>query len=271
MYSYSRSANRSSNVTFGKYKCQPISTLLNDINYCTWLVQQEWVHNPKCPSDVHKYVEVRDQVLRRHPSLLHLVPTQYASTLPSELLVLNSNVYTSQNSESDSESTEELQWNSEEEIMQTTDDETESDESSQVYVVDKVLDHDQRPDGMYYLIKWQGYPNSENTHEHESNVSHDLLADYWKKMYFETLNAAQYDVKPWDDVPSTVDDDVVDDVVDDSDVEDEPVQVANSGSNSPRFQDTGYLHVHSIEPSYQVEPVAPIRRSARIQAKRQAW
>ena len=256
-------------VSFGKYKCQSITKLLADFNYCQWLVQQDWIHTPKCPADIRKYVDVRDRVLRAHPSLVQLVPAQFASTLPSDVLLRNSNVYTTQHSGSETEtdsSTDEVEWNSEEELM--TDQETDQDEDSQVYIVDKVLDHEQRPDGMFYLIKWQGYPSSENTHEHERDISTDLLAVYWKNKYFEVINGNN-DIKPWDELPTYEERESNAEESEEVESDDEPVQVVNSGMNSPQFQDADYINVHSI--THPVEPTAPLRRSARLQAKRPAW
>ena len=60
--------------------------------------------------------------------------------------------------------------------------------SSNEYEVEVILKHQKRKQNKcnvtYYLIKWSGYPSSENTWEPEENISTDLLFVYWKRRYF---------------------------------------------------------------------------------------
>lgn len=218
-------------VTFGKYKCQSLSNLLNDINYCTWLIQQDWVHEPKCNTDIFKYLDVRDHVLMRHPHLIDLVPNKNQHNIPETILNLKSNI---------------VQWDSEEELVDTdetvtdtnsdtnseVDSEADSDADTEVYQVERILGHEQRPDGTYYLIKWDGYDPAFNSYEHEKNITEDILLVYWKQLYSALLASIQSDTLKASDVYT-------------DEEEDEPViQV-----------------VSSRQPE--------VRRSARLQAKRQ--
>mmetsp|Transcript_8379 Transcript_8379/g.12989 ORF Transcript_8379/g.12989 Transcript_8379/m.12989 type:complete len:94 (-) Transcript_8379:35-316(-) len=67
------------------------------------------------------------------------------------------------------------------------------------YEVEKVVDHRYRktafPDGSHdeYLIKWKGYPSSENTWEPESNLNPSALAEArtlkWTTEQFENTKS----------------------------------------------------------------------------------
>jgi hypothetical protein len=50
-----------------------------------------------------------------------------------------------------------------------------------IYTVEKIIDHKGPANKRFFLVKWQGYPVSENTWEPESNLltCQDLLAKYW--------------------------------------------------------------------------------------------
>ena len=56
------------------------------------------------------------------------------------------------------------------------------------FVVEKILDHQlrHRPGKkknrkvMHYLIKWEGYPSTENSWEPEKNLTPDLQEEYWR-------------------------------------------------------------------------------------------
>jgi hypothetical protein len=53
--------------------------------------------------------------------------------------------------------------------------------SEDSYDVEEVRDRRQRKDGQWeYLIKWEGYPDSENTWEIATNLSQETLKQYWK-------------------------------------------------------------------------------------------
>lgn len=51
-----------------------------------------------------------------------------------------------------------------------------------VYYVDKILDHRKNSDDQWeYLVKWTGYPDSENTWEPAANITQKSLNEFWKK------------------------------------------------------------------------------------------
>lgn len=51
--------------------------------------------------------------------------------------------------------------------------------SDDIYTVERILDHEDRPDERYYFIKWKGYSHSENTWEPRSNIlDSSLIRDY---------------------------------------------------------------------------------------------
>ncbi|KXN85390.1 Histone-lysine N-methyltransferase SUV39H1 [Leucoagaricus sp. SymC.cos] len=56
----------------------------------------------------------------------------------------------------------------------------ELDQNEDTYEVEAILNHKERRRTMYYLIKWKGYPQSENTWEPEENLqkSKRLLVRY---------------------------------------------------------------------------------------------
>ncbi|KAI9499817.1 hypothetical protein BX070DRAFT_231394 [Coemansia spiralis] len=60
--------------------------------------------------------------------------------------------------------------------------EEEEEEDDSVFVVEKIL-QDRKGEGgqTEYLIKWEGYPNSENTWEKEDNVfDKSMIKEYWE-------------------------------------------------------------------------------------------
>ncbi|KAL1917079.1 uncharacterized protein VTP21DRAFT_5277 [Calcarisporiella thermophila] len=62
-------------------------------------------------------------------------------------------------------------------------DEDESDDEN-IYEVEKILRHKIRKGVTYYYLKWNGYPDSENTWEAASNVeatARTLVERYWKE------------------------------------------------------------------------------------------
>ena len=52
-----------------------------------------------------------------------------------------------------------------------------------IYTVEKILNHRGPASKRQFLIKWQGFPTSENTWEPESNLltCQQLLRNYWSK------------------------------------------------------------------------------------------
>jgi hypothetical protein len=60
------------------------------------------------------------------------------------------------------------------------------------YEVEAIRGHRRGRMGQYYLLKWAGYPESENTWEHESNVNcPDLIAEYWARTQPSTAALAE--------------------------------------------------------------------------------
>ncbi|KAH0792166.1 chromobox protein [Histomonas meleagridis] len=58
-----------------------------------------------------------------------------------------------------------------------------SDSDEEVYKVEDIKGHKKKGNKMYYLIKWVGYPDSENTWEPESNLScPDILKRYQQSL-----------------------------------------------------------------------------------------
>ncbi|KAJ2506324.1 hypothetical protein GGI11_006704 [Coemansia sp. RSA 2049] len=66
---------------------------------------------------------------------------------------------------------------------QGMEDEEDDDDDDEVYVVEKILDDRQASNGVTeYLIKWEGYLNSENSWEGEENIlDKDILKVYWEQ------------------------------------------------------------------------------------------
>jgi hypothetical protein len=46
-------------------------------------------------------------------------------------------------------------------------------EGDEMWHVEAVRDHEMRPDGLYYLIKWTGFPEEENTWEPATQLTED--------------------------------------------------------------------------------------------------
>jgi hypothetical protein len=60
------------------------------------------------------------------------------------------------------------------------------------YEVERIIKHRQfgRTKKRHYLIKWKGYPDSDNTWEPEDNVhAPDLVKQYWQKHKAQTARA----------------------------------------------------------------------------------
>ena len=63
--------------------------------------------------------------------------------------------------------------------------------SDKEYVVEAIRGRRSKNDTIQYLIKWEGWPETSNTWEDESNLSdgcQTLIADYLKKLYEEREN-----------------------------------------------------------------------------------
>ena len=58
----------------------------------------------------------------------------------------------------------------------------------QEYVVEAIRDHQFRKGTIYYLIKWDGYPEEDNTWEPEENLSCDSLLKEYKKKHVYSIN-----------------------------------------------------------------------------------
>lgn len=60
--------------------------------------------------------------------------------------------------------------------------EDEEEEEEEEYEVEKVVDHKKGRGATKYLLKWKGYPDSDNTWEDEKGLDHchDLILAYWE-------------------------------------------------------------------------------------------
>lgn len=51
------------------------------------------------------------------------------------------------------------------------------------YEIEAIVKHKKTPSGYSYLLKWKGYPSSENSWENEDNLPcKEFLQNYWKKI-----------------------------------------------------------------------------------------
>ncbi|KAI8319668.1 chromo domain-like protein, partial [Martensiomyces pterosporus] len=65
--------------------------------------------------------------------------------------------------------------------VSSQEEEEEEADNEEVYVVEKIIKHRGKKAGeREYLLKWEGYPDSENTWEREENIfDKDMLQRYW--------------------------------------------------------------------------------------------
>ena len=73
-------------------------------------------------------------------------------------------------------------------------------QENNVFEVEKIKGHKKKDDGMYYLVKWKGYPNSQNTYEPESNLTRALVKTYWdaqRKVNHITRSVERNNASPW--------------------------------------------------------------------------
>ena len=57
-----------------------------------------------------------------------------------------------------------------------------SKEEENIFQVEKIIDHEQRANVTYYLVKWKGFDSSQNTWEPSTNFnSTQIIKEYWKK------------------------------------------------------------------------------------------
>ncbi|CAO3681071.1 unnamed protein product [Rhizopus stolonifer] len=78
-----------------------------------------------------------------------------------------------------------------------------SDDESEYYEVEKLLNHHLYEDGEYeYLIKWKDYSDENNTWEAESNISENLIEAYWasKEKVIRNLSTDPPEGKTWNDI-----------------------------------------------------------------------
>ena len=56
-------------------------------------------------------------------------------------------------------------------------------EGEKEYKVEAIIRHKKKGRGFHYLVKWSGYPTSENSWEPEGNLTHakETLSEYKKK------------------------------------------------------------------------------------------
>ena len=56
-------------------------------------------------------------------------------------------------------------------------------EGEKEYEVEAIIGHKKKGRGLHYLVKWLGYPTSDNSWEPEGNLTHarEILSDYKKK------------------------------------------------------------------------------------------
>ncbi len=56
-----------------------------------------------------------------------------------------------------------------------------SDEDGDMYAVRRLLEFDVIGDESFYLVEWEGYPSSANSWEPSSNITQDLIDEYWEE------------------------------------------------------------------------------------------
>jgi hypothetical protein len=185
-------------VYFGKYKKQRVDVLLQDKPYCQYLLTQPWMNEASTDIDLHRYVDIRDRILRVYPDFIKYVPQQYHKAIPPEI---GNSIHSGSTS---THTTHSLAWgmpkesDQDPEETETDDDDgfvvngevsSEEEEDDTVsedaqFEVEKVLAHKFNADGSCtYLLKWKGYADEENSWESEENVSYFLLFGYWKECW----------------------------------------------------------------------------------------
>ena len=55
-------------------------------------------------------------------------------------------------------------------------------EEDQEYIVEKIVKHKKKATHYSYLIKWEGYPDSQNTWEPDENIPHEIKKQYWDEI-----------------------------------------------------------------------------------------
>ncbi|KAL6046888.1 hypothetical protein QOT17_021951 [Balamuthia mandrillaris] len=72
-------------------------------------------------------------------------------------------------------------------LMTSTQSKTPKFSSNELFKVEKVLNHDGPPSDCYYLVKWKGYPNMDNSWVAAKDFgSRRPITTYWGKKYPKT-------------------------------------------------------------------------------------
>jgi len=162
-------------INFGKYNGNTLDALLKDFEYCRYLVKQPWLHERS------QFQFVRRCILNKYPSLVHYIPGKFKKQLIRASDTLHSKIYSKE------EETEVVHdWASI--FAQIDDSDVETDEEDRK-IPEEIVDdiHDGRHH--MYLIKWCGLDDSQNTFEHEIDLSSQLVINYWKQKYTKEFDA----------------------------------------------------------------------------------
>ncbi|EQC53024.1 hypothetical protein SJAG_06608, partial [Schizosaccharomyces japonicus yFS275] len=49
------------------------------------------------------------------------------------------------------------------------------------FEVEEIVHHEHRPDSTYYLLRWSGYPEEDDTWEPADHVQESTIQEYWDK------------------------------------------------------------------------------------------
>ena len=85
-----------------------------------------------------------------------------------------------------------------------SEEEAEEEEEEQEFPVEEIVDHQQTGNKIFYRVKWEGYPSSENTWEDARHLKNcqTKINEYWEKIRTKTIPT-----KRVNDVPFAIEDD----------------------------------------------------------------